>query len=313
MRVLFSQRYLRAIESKALSVEIPEIARRKVWAQLTTLNAPMRVQRDPYDNWTDNSSVLEEAESDLLTEHGWQRLPVTPYPAEAQYHEALRLLVLDGEGPYVFDTIEVASGYMDAADKEKLRQKINQIFELHDCPWRISDGEFFKLDGDFVGARLASNAHDSLAVNQFAGAAHEYSKARQYLGNGDIREAIFLAGHSFESVMKVLTKLDHANGDRLIKELGAQGYFDDLPEAIRAGFMDQVLRALPFLRNKLGGHGQGKDIVAIPLAYGDLAIQLAAAFHNFLITKHLERDAAARREMEPSKRAMLPTDDDPPF
>ena len=97
MRVLFSQRYLRAIESKALLVEIPEIARRKVWAQLSALNAPMRIQRDPYDNWTDNSSILEEAESDLLTEHGWQRLPVTPYPAETQYHEALRLLVLDGE------------------------------------------------------------------------------------------------------------------------------------------------------------------------------------------------------------------------
>lgn len=313
MRVLFSQRYLRAIESKALLVEIPEIARRKVWAQLSAFNAPMRIQRDPYDNWTDNSSVLEEAESDLRTEHGWERLPVTPYPAETQYHEALRLLVLDGEAPYVFDTIEIASGYMDAAEKDALRQKVNQIFELHDCPWRISDGEFFKLDGDFVGARLASTAHDSLAVNQFAGAAHEYAKARQYLGNGDIREAIFFAGHSFESVMKVLTNLDHANGDRLIKELGVKGYFDDLPETIRAGFMDQVLRALPFLRNKLGGHGQGKDIVAIPPAYGDLAIQIAAAFQNFLITKHLERAPAPRLESEPSAQTKFPADDDLPF
>lgn len=213
----------------------------------------------------------------------------------------------------MFDTIEVASGYMDAPGKDALRQKVNQIFELHDCPWRISDGEFFKLDGDFVGARLAASAHDSLAVNQFAGAAHEYAKARQYVGNGDIREAIFFAGHSFESVMKVLTKLDHANGDRLIKELGAQGYFDDLPETIRAGFMDQVLRALPFLRNKLGGHGQGKDIVAIPPAYGDLAIQIAAAFQNFLITKHLERAPAPRLEPEPSAPTTLPADDDLPF
>lgn len=115
MRILFGQRYLRAIESKALLVEIPEVARRKVWAQLTALNAPLRVRRDPYANWTDNSSILEEAESDVLTEHGWQRLPVTPYPAETQYHEAPRLLVLEGEGPYVFDTIEVASGYMRAS------------------------------------------------------------------------------------------------------------------------------------------------------------------------------------------------------
>jgi hypothetical protein len=313
MCVLFSQRYLRAIESKALTVEIPEAARRKVWARLSAFNAPMTIQRDPYNNWISSTSVMEETESDLLTEHGRQRLPVTPYPAENQYHEALRLLVLGGEGPYVFDTIEIASGYMDSTEKDALRQKVNQIFELHDCAWRMSDGEFFKLDADFVGARLAASAPDSLAANQFAGAANEYAKARQYLGSGDVREAIFYAGHSFESVMSVLTKLGNANGDRLIKELGAQGYFDDLPEAARAGFMDQVLRALPFLRNKLGGHGQGKDVVAIPPAYGNLAIQIATAFQNFLITKHLER-APPKPEPETVKQGQFSADDDiPPY
>ena len=113
----------------------------------------------------------------------------------------------------------------------------------------MSDGEFFKLDADFVGARLAASAHDALTANQFAGAANEYAEARRYLGTGDVREAIFFAGHSFESVMTVLTKLEHANGDRPIKELGAQGFFDDLPESVRAGSMDQVFKALPFLRN----------------------------------------------------------------
>ena len=122
---------------------------------------------------------------------------------------------------------------------------------------------------------------------------------------GDVREAIYFAGHSFESVMNVLTKLENANGDRLIKELVAQGYFDDLPQTVRAGFMDQVLRALPFLRNKLGGHGQGKDVIAIPAAYGDLAIQIAAAFHNFLITKHLERTPPSE-PVPASRRRFLP-------
>jgi hypothetical protein len=91
--------------------------------------------------------------------------------------------------------------------------------------------------------------------------------------------------------MKVLTKLEHANGDKLIKELGSQGFFDDLPESVRSGF-GQVLKALPFLRNTLGGHGQGAAVVDIPPAYGDLAIQMAAAFQNFLVANHLERSPA---------------------
>ena len=53
-------------------------------------------------------------------------------------------------GPFVFDTIEISASNMEAGERDPLRQKVNQIFELHDCPWRISDGEFFKLDADFV-------------------------------------------------------------------------------------------------------------------------------------------------------------------
>ena len=122
----------------------------------------------------------------MLIEHGWERLPVTPYPADTQYHAALRLLMLDDRGWFVFDIIEIASGYMEPAEKDALRQKVNQIFELHDCPWRMSDGEFFKLDADFVGARLAASAHDALAANQFAGAANEYAKAANILAQAII-------------------------------------------------------------------------------------------------------------------------------
>jgi hypothetical protein len=311
--MLFSQRYFRPIEQKRLVVEIPEPARQKLWARLQASNSPLHIQRDPNDRWISQSSILEEVESELRVEHGWDRLPVSRSPFNPERPGDLRLLVLRGEAPWVFDTIELAAVYMDDAEKEALRQKVNQIFELHDCPWRLSDGEFFRLDSDFVGARLAATAHDALAANRFAGAADEFAKARQYLGAGEVREAIFYAGHSFESVMKVLTGLDHANGDKLIKELAQQGFFDDLPEAVRNGFADQVLKALPFLRNKLGGHGQGASVVNIPPVYGDLAIQIAAAFQNFLIAKHLERSPPPPPEPVREAAAALEMSDEIPF
>jgi hypothetical protein len=310
--MLFSQRYHRAIEKNVLVVEIPDTARRKLWAWLSANNSSFIVRRDPNNSWTSNSSVLEETERELLVEHGWEHLQTSLDPSDTDCDTTLRGLVLEGPGPFVFDTIEIAVNFMDAGEREALRQKVNQIFELHGCPWRISDGEFFKLDVDFVGARLAATAHDALAANQFAGATNEYAKARQYLGTGDVREAIFFAGHSFESVMKVLTKLEHANGDKLIKELGAQGLFDDLPESVRNGFMDQVLKALPFLRNKLGGHGQGVAVVDIPPVYGALAIQIAAAFQNFLITKHLGKSPLTAKP-QPAEKISSPSDDDIPF
>lgn len=310
--MLFSQRYFRPIEEKRFVVEVPEPARRKLWAWLQANNSELHIQRDPDDRWISRSSILEEVESELLVEHGWDRLPVSPYPNSNDYHAALRLLVQQCQAPFVFDTVELAGRHMDEHEKEALRQKINQIFELHDCPWRFSDGEFFRLDSDFVGARLATTAHDTLAINRFPGAADEFAKARQYLGAGEVREAIYYAGHSFESVMKVLSGIDHANSDKLLKELARQGFFDDLPEAVWSGFTDQVLKALPFLRNKLGGHGQGASVVNIPPAYGDLAVQIAAAFHNFLISKHLERSPSP--VPEPERQApLLEMEDEIPF
>ena len=274
--MFFSQRYHRALEQKRLEVSLPEPVRRKFWSWLLANNSTVHVQRDSNDRWISNSSILEEAESEMLVEHGWDSLP-GPKTEQGSTYAAFRELILQGDGELVFDALELVGRWMDAAEKETTRQKINQIFAQHSCPWRLSDGEFFKLDQDFVGAQLAASAHDALSANGLDGATDEYARARQYAAAGEIREAIYFAGHSFESVMKVLTGLDNTNADRLIKELGAKGYFDDLPDAVRNGFADQVLKALPFLRNKLGGHGQGARIVTIPPAYGELAIQLAAA------------------------------------
>lgn len=287
--MIFSQRYHRALHDKRLTVVISDDARRKLSTCLDTYNASVGVQRDPNDRWISNSSVIEEAILELMSEHGWYGIPGTNAVENGQYYDAFKHLIRHGEGHVLFDFIELAMAQMDIDKREKCRLKINQIFDLHECMWRIADGEFFKLDADFMGARLVADAHDALAANRFVGAADEYAKARQELGSGDVKDGIFHAGKSFESVMKVMTGLQNANADQLIKAMQSQGYFDDLPESIRSGFAEQVMKTLPFLRNKLAGHGQGAEIVDVPVVYGELAVQLAATLHNFLLSKHLER------------------------
>jgi len=305
--MLFSQRYQRALKAGKLAVEIPADCRAKLWTWLRANNQQLYIQRDKWDDLKDQTSVIAEAGQIMLTEHGWDRLPDETVGNPFDEMERVHRLILDGQGEWVLDVIELAGSLFDPEEREALRVKTNQIFDLHGCLWRLSDGEFFKLDTDFMGARLSAEAHEALAVNRFDGAADEYAKARQFLGTGETREAIFYAGHSFESVMKVLTGTE-GNADRLIKQLGAAGYFDDLPEGARAGFAEQVLKTLPNLRNKLGGHGQGAAVVSIPPIYAELAVQLAAVFHNFLLAKHLERKPV------PPEAAPAPTlDDEIPF
>jgi hypothetical protein len=58
--MLFSQRYFPAIENKVLVFDIPDAARRKLWAWLSANNASLGILRDPNDSWISNSSVLGE-------------------------------------------------------------------------------------------------------------------------------------------------------------------------------------------------------------------------------------------------------------
>lgn len=306
---LFSQRYHSALRAKRLIVDIPEDARPKLKTCISDFNASVGVQRDPNDRWISNSSVIDEAVDQLASQHGWDDVPGTSYLSMGKRYDAFRHLITSSPGEIVFDFIELAFTHMGPSEAEACRVRINQIFDSRDCSWRIADGDFFKLDADFVGARLAQGAHDALAANRFVGAANEYAKARQHLASGDGKEAVLNAGKSIESVMKVMTGLPHANADQLIKALASQGYFDDLPESMRTGFAEQVMKTLPFLRNKLAGHGQGAEIVDVPIVYGELSLQLAAAFHNLLLIKHLARHPPPAPE-EPASATL---DDDIPF
>ena len=158
--MIFSQRYLRALKEGKLSVELPTEVRAKLKTCLRQYDASFYVQRDPHDNWQDSTSVVEEALRDLMTEQGWDEVPHAPKGTD----RAFAYLAQQGPSKHVFDIIELALSYMDNGQKEKCKLKINQIFDLHDCPWRLADGEFFKLDADFMGARCRTPATAPIAA-----------------------------------------------------------------------------------------------------------------------------------------------------
>ena len=279
--MLFSQRYIRQIEQEQIGVDLIPIVRKKIWSWMDRYDAPVRIQPDPYDNYYCTSNILAKVEDELRKEHGWNDIidVLSDHPEGGD--AGLSSLVLDGPGHFVLDTIQLIHNWLADTKRDTFQQKINKIFDLHECQWRFCDGEFFKLDGDFIGARLAVTAHEALARNHFAGAAEEYAKSQRQLCSGEVKDAILYAGKSLESVLKVITNLENANANNLIEEMLNRGFFDDLPSEVRSGFAQNVMKSLPFLRNKLGGHGQGACVVEVPEIYGELTIQLAAALHNF--------------------------------
>jgi len=238
-------------------------------------NDRIYVQPDPTDRWTVSSDILSEMLPELCNELGYESLPGTSPSGQQDAVSALREFILDCAAENVLDAIEMTSGSISSESRAPFEAKINKILELDECPWRLWEGEFFKLDDDFVGARSVENTLKNLSAGRFAGAADEYAKAQREQASGEVKDAI---------------------ADACKNE---QGYLDDLPEDIREGFRGVILMSLPSLRNKIAAHGQGISVVEISASYGLLALQLAAALNNFLVAKHFERSPTRVEETPP--------------
>lgn len=195
---------------------------------------------------------------------------------------------MSGPGENVLDAIEMMWSLLLEAQRNEFAGGINALLEAGDAPWRIVRGEFIRLDNEFIGSSVTSGALERIGAGPLAGATAEYAKALREQASGETKDAIADACKSYESTLKVVTGLGQINADRLTRELLAQGHLNDLPEDAREGFRKVVLMSLPFLRNRLAGHGQGAEVVDVPAPYGALALQLAAALQNFLISKFAE-------------------------
>lgn len=166
--------------------------------------------------------------------------------------------VLGAYPAQVLDVVEIWYHMLDDAQEQlSLEVEINAAFEDKDTLWRLCDGMLIKIDSGFMEAQVLVKAEQLLVAEGFEGAMDEFMSARNNLVTGDYKGAIVDACMSFESVLKTVLKHEDGNASVLIREFADSGFLDDLPESCRHPFAETVLKSLPFLRNRLGGHGQG--------------------------------------------------------
>lgn len=169
----------------------------------------------------------------------------------------------------------------DEAKRSELERTTNRILSEETLPLRLSQGQLFQVDSEFLDAEVIARTEELLAANDYAGALDEFREARNDLAAGDHREAIAKAQHAFESTMKTIlgSGAVNWNANKLIDELRVSGFYRDLPHDENA-FGPSVLMGLPFLGNRYGRHGQGGTVVEIPRHYAELAIHLSGALSH---------------------------------
>ena len=279
---VYSIRHRRALTEGKLEAKLDARLRGRLWRLIDHYNEEFEIQDRPgsFSTWTSDVDFVHDA---LLDVSGESKL--------AFNGETMGVEEWVKVGPHVgvLDAVELFYAQVQTKRRPSLATEINRVLREEDASWRLLEGQFVPLDSVFVHEQIMASSHEALGSVGFEGAAHELLAAQH-------------AGSSFESAMKAaLDRDDYLAAKKLIDALGADGYFEGIPEKLRGQFVTEVLAGLPWMRNKLGGHGQGKDKQTVPEPYARLALGLAAVLNEFIVALAVERDASLVKVMDQRK------------
>jgi hypothetical protein len=274
----FSLRHRRLYQDWPLE-RPPEQVRWRLWNSLKALSEGYDITTET--GWVHHSTDIEQAEALYARLAG--------LPDDSQAADFGNMLIL-GETQACFDALECFCAWVHhISDRLPRTQRlINETLRDFGLPWRMSEGLIFQVDNDFLEDEVLAEVTPLLGLVEFEGAKEEFTKARDHLTEGNVRDAIFYAHASVESTYKAALGGSSKVGIELAQAYANAGLLRGLPKEIGQS-VQKALMPTAILRNQLGGHGHGEKVLDVPHEYGELAAGLAAVINTFVSRQHLTR------------------------
>jgi hypothetical protein len=144
-------------------------------------------------------------------------------------------------------------------------------------------------DSQFLHAEVIKPALALLHDKRYQGANDEFLKAREHYRKGEVKECLANCLKALESTLKAICKIrgwafqptDTAKAlfDTCFKNDLVPAFFQSHYAALKSTLESGV----PTVRNKLGGHGQGPQVVTVPPHYAAYALHMTGSAIQFLI------------------------------
>ena len=271
-----------------------ERLRARLWMTIENHNRRWTYRPSQYDSWTEETNLIEETEQKLKRLLGLEEFKIKGRSDAV----SLKVYFINGYPSCALEVIEQfqeeLAGFGDDGPAAALlfQRAVNDAMADFECPWHLSEGRFFLTDPVFFQEELTKKCEEVLSQEGFKGAHDEYREAREEFSDGKHKDAIVEAFKSFESALK--TVLDKPTGDvaNLLRQFREAGFMDDIPEEPAKAICIRVLASLAVLRNELGGHGQGTEVVEVPRPYAVLALHLAGSLNQFVVQQYLRKQSA---------------------
>ncbi len=312
MKIPFSIRHEKLIEQDKLKVTFNTSQRNKLIYLLQDYNETFNEVTET--NWRYSETSFEKVYSDLLKAYGYDTLKSFVNNEFIEVKE-LDKFILGTKPEYILDSIEFFHEYIVGEEnKQNFIKNLNQLLEISNKPVRFVEGEFFRVDSEFIESEILFKTEKLLKNEKFDKAHEDFLDARKRLSIGDYNGSIISANNALESYLKKL--LDKKNENQgalkktLIKSNLIPDYFNGFLE-----YFEGLLQSIFTIANKSSRHGQiekpnDKNKVDEPIA--SFCLNLIGTLIVFITDRYLETKPKIETSINEIK-SPIENEDDLPF
>lgn len=249
-------------------------------------------------------SAYEFVHNALCREYGVFRLGGQH---DSDFEAVVNFLLQTKETEKAIDVIELTFQVIDRVVRENQYEyqnrklspddaiaELNHRFREHGVGFQYESGTMMRVDSQLIHAEVVRPALSMLADSMYEGANAEFLSAHEHYRTRKYKECLNDCLKAFESTLKAIcTKRgwDYGAGDtakRLLEivfereliPVFMQAHFTALRSSLEAG--------VPTVRNRLSGHGQGTEELAVPESVAAYVLHLTAANVLLLTRAHSE-------------------------
>jgi len=168
-------------------------------------------------------------------------------------------------------------------------EELNLRFAEHSVGYRLAEGKIVRIDSEMLHAEVVKPALLLLQGTAYSGAQDEFLTAHEHYRSGRYKEALNESLKSMESVLKSICKergWSHKptpTASELIDVCFANGLIPAFWQSHFSSLANMLKSGVPTGRNKLGGHGQGAEIVTVPAHLAAYVLHMTASTIVFLV------------------------------
>ena len=269
--------------------ELPDQLRAQIvhiWRRAIGPSVP--VAHYHFDEIEENRQAWLAIENTVAEEHGSYQLG----KAHDVLDRCVEYLTTAESIDRVLDLIELSFRYIDrnvrrmdehhrelhgiTTTASKAIEDLNIRFREARVGYRFESGVIVRVDEEMIHQNVVKPALHVLSRPEFEGANQEMLRALRHYRDGDYTAANVDANNAFESTLKAICN-QRCWGDVENAPVGKLLTIVDNKRLFPRGYLkDTLLKGLPQIRNKDGGHGQGSAQINIPEYLAEYALNLAA-------------------------------------